>query len=89
MATRAIRCKEENNWIRFDTINEGIHYLDIEMVAVADKEQMMIHPSLFVNFQKQQQLFDLLKEAGYKVYPGLAGELYAVSWEVGTSWKDN
>ena len=81
--------KEKQNkvFIDFDTIDEAIKYINDEIIKASDKGNMMIMPSLYVKVLDQYKLYDLLKEAGYKVYRGLAGELY-LSWEVGTPFEE-
>lgn len=82
--------KERRNkvFIGFDSIDKAIRYINAEVAKASSKGKMMIILPLFVKGTDHYKLYDLLEEAGYKVYPGLAGELYAISWEVGTSWKN-
>ena len=79
---------QNKGFINFDTIDEAIKYINTEVIKASNKGNMMIMPSLCVKGLDQHKLQNLLKEAGYKVYCGLAGELYALSWEVGTPFKD-
>lgn len=81
--------KQNKDFIDFDTIDEAIKYINVEVIKASDKGNMMIMPSLYVGGLDQYKLYDLLKEAGYKVYHGLAGDLYALSWEAGTTLEEN
>lgn len=89
-ATRVILKEKQNKgFIDFDTIDEAIKYINAEVIKASDKGNMMIMPSLYVEGLDHYKLYDLLKEAGYKVYRGLAGDLYALSWEAGTPREEN
>ena len=89
-ATSVIHKEKQNKgFIDFGTIDEAIKYINDEVIKASNKGVMMIMPSLYVEGLDQYKLYDLLKEAGYKVYRGLAGELFALSWEVGTSFEGN
>ena len=81
--------KQNKGFIGFDTIDEAIKYLNAEITKASDKGNMMIMPSLYVKGLDHYKLCNLLKEAGYKVYCGLAGDLYALSWEAGTPLGGN
>ena len=90
VATSAIHKEKKNkSFINFDTIDEAVKYINVEVIKASEKGNMMIMPSLCVKGLDQYEFYDLLKEAGYKVYRGLAGDLYAISWEVGTPFKEN
>jgi len=81
--------RQSKGFINFDTLDEAIKYINTEVTKASSEGKMMIMPSLYVKGLDQYKLFSLLRNAGYKVYRGLAGELYAISWEVGTSFKED
>lgn len=90
VATGVIHKEKRNKgFIDFDTLDEAIKYINAEVIKASEKGNMMIMLSLCVKGLDQYKLYDLLKEAGYKVYRGLAGDLYAISWEVGTPFEEN
>ena len=85
----ALKERQDKGFIYFDTLDEAIKYINAEVTKASSEGRMMIMPSLCVKGLDQYKLFSLLRNAGYKVYRGLAGDLYAISWEVGTPFEED
>lgn len=81
--------RQDKGFISFDTLEEAIKYINAEVTKASSEGRMMIMPSLGVKGLDQYKLFSLLRNAGYKVYRGLAGDLYAISWEIGTPFEED
>ncbi len=81
--------RQDKDFIDFDTLDEAIKYINAEVTKASSEGRMMIMPSLCVKGLDQYKLFSLLRNAGYKVYRGLAGDLYAISWEAGSPFEED